>query len=107
MSYNKDKEKFDILWTTHASSSFESMIYSGSFRMLDTNSQNKITELYNYIKVGNTASLKLLELITTNNEITEKFILNILNYGIMLSNIHLKIKELIPSAQEVLKNQRP
>ena len=60
--FNKSTGKFKFDLITVETANFDSMLYSGVFHLLDGDTQGKITDFYERVKMINTMYIKLFEI---------------------------------------------
>ena len=100
---NDDSSYVKIVYGHFHTSAYDSMLFSGSFRELDAETQRKIVELYEDIKLVNNSRMRLQEIITTNTDVNKSFIRNITDFGKNIDDRIKKISDKIPSLIEHLQ----
>jgi len=86
-------------------SSFDSMLYSGIFRDLDTNTQIKLSKIYGEIKLSNASSTRIWELITKDQKYSTTHLTNVQNYANVLDKKYDEIKDAIPDVISLLNKK--
>lgn len=79
--------------------SFDSMLYSRTFRELDIKTQVKISNFYEKIKVSNLLTTKLIELVTIGDATQPQFLKNLQGLG---NNMEERLKEHKDDAEELI-----
>ena len=86
-------------------SSFDSMLYSGIFRDLDTDNQLKLSEIYGKIKLSNQTSARVYEMLNSDQSVSTRHLNNVQNYSIALDKRYDEIKDEIPNILKLLNNK--
>ena len=85
--------------------SFDSIMYSGIFRNLDTNIQIKLSNIYGRIKLSNEQNSRIWGLATSVQTHTTRYLENIQNYADELDKRYDEIKDAIPELTSLLNKK--
>lgn len=85
--------------------SYESMLFSGVLREIDIETQRKIIDLYEHIRLYNDMKRRLQEIIVASvNTVSPIFVENLQKFGETLSGALTKIKTKVDDMLQLLTN---